>query len=226
VIIDVSTPGQYKEGHIKGSLFGDEQLLRAQPEEYLDSLGVDKSKKLILVCETGRKSRRIAETLLKTDYHNVYNLEGGKLDWARNGFNLISDRDRKADELVKPPFLQLDLTAEQLARFKSDRDKFIGELQEMGQAVGKKQIELIDLLAASTPDERAIKIKQEEIQHLQAATQDRVIVHLVQESSLLNPEQRTRFFQLVKARIESSVQAYPPFMRSSGWCRPVESSNE
>lgn len=138
----------------------------------------------------------------------------------------IFDRDRKADELVKPPFLQLDLTAEQLARFKSDKDKFIGELHEMGQAVGKKQIELIDLLAASPPDERAIKIKQEEIQQLQAATQDRVIDHLVQESSLLNPEQRTRFFQLVKKRIESSVQAYPPFMRSSGSCWPGEGSNE
>ena len=138
----------------------------------------------------------------------------------------IFNWDRKVDELMKPPFLQLDLTAEQLARFKSDRDKFIGELHEMGQAVGKKQIELIDLLAVSTPEERAIKMKQEEILRLQAATQDRVIAHWVQESSLLNPEQRTRFFQLVKARIENSVQAYPPFMRSSGCCRPEESRNE
>lgn len=138
----------------------------------------------------------------------------------------IFSRDRKADELMKPPFLQLDLTAEQLARFKSDRDEFIGELHEMGQAVGKKQIELIDLLAAPTPDERAIKTKQEEIQRLQAATQDRVIVHWIQESSLLNPSQRTRFFQLVKARIESSVQVYPPFIRSSGCCRQGESGNE
>ncbi len=138
----------------------------------------------------------------------------------------ILNRNRKADELMKPPFLQLDLTAEQLERFKSDRDKFIGQLHEMGQAVGKKQIELVDLLAAPTPDERAIKMKQEEIQRLQAATQDRVIEHLVQKSSLLSPEQRTRFFQLVKARIESSVQAYPPFMRPSGWCRPGEGSNE
>lgn len=133
---------------------------------------------------------------------------------------------RKADKLMEPPFLQLDLTAEQLARFKSDKDKFIGELREMGQVAGKKQIELVDLLAAPTPDQRAIKIKQEEIQHLQAATQDRVVAHWIQESSLLNPEQRTRFFQLVKERIESSVQAYPPFMRSSEWCRPEEASNE
>ena len=136
------------------------------------------------------------------------------------------NRDRQADELMKPPFLQLDLTAAQLARFKAARDKFIGELHEMGQAVAKKQVELIDLLAASTPDQGAIKMKQEEIQHLQTATQDRVIVHWVQESSRLNPEQRRRFFQLVKARIESSVQTHPPFLRSSGWCRPGASRND
>jgi len=137
----------------------------------------------------------------------------------------IFSRDGKADKLMKPPFLQLDLTAEQLARFKSERDKFIGDLREKAQAVGKKQMELIDLLAASTPDKLAIQMKQEEIQYLQAATQDRVIDHLVQESSILNPEQRTRFFQLVKARFKSSIQAYPPFMRSPG-CRLGEGSNE
>lgn len=135
----------------------------------------------------------------------------------------IFSRDGKAGKLMKPPFLQLDLTAEQLARFKSNRDKFMVELREMGQAVGKKQIELVDLLAASPSDERAIKTKQEEIQRLQVATQNRVIVHWIQESSLLNPKQRIRFFQLIKARIERSIQAYPPFMRSSGCCRARES---
>lgn len=95
VIIDISTPGQYKEGHIKGSLFGDGRSFRTRPEEYLNSLGVDKSKEIILVCETGHKSRRIAETLLKTGYHNVYNLAGGKLDWARSGYDLVVGEDKK-----------------------------------------------------------------------------------------------------------------------------------
>lgn len=138
----------------------------------------------------------------------------------------IFNRDKKADELMKPLFLQLNLTAEQLERFKSERENFIGELREMGQAVSKKQIELIDLLAVSPPDQRAITKKQEEIQRLQAATQDRVIVHLLQESSLLNPKQRSRFFQLVKARLETGVQTCPPFMRSFGQGRPGVSSNE
>ena len=138
----------------------------------------------------------------------------------------IFNRDRNAGELMKPLFLQLDLTADQLAQFKSHRDKFKKELREMRQTVGKKQLELIDLLAASPPDERAVKKKQEEIRRLQAAIQDRVINHLLQESAILNRKQRTRFFRLVKERIESRVQACPPLVRSSERCRPGEGDNE
>ena len=138
----------------------------------------------------------------------------------------VFNRDRSAGEHMKPLFLQLDLTAEQMARFKSHRDTFKKELREMRKTVGKKQLELIDLLAASPLDEQALNMKQEEIRHLQAAIQDRVINHLLQESALLNPEQHTRFFQLVKERIESRVQARPPFMRSSERCRPGEGDNE
>jgi Spy/CpxP family protein refolding chaperone len=113
-----------------------------------------------------------------------------------------------------PLFLQFDLTPDQLTRFKVERDKFRTLLQELGRAIKTKQIELIDLLGASLPDQQAIERKQEEIQRLQGAVQDRVIIHFLQASKLLTPEQRTRFYQLIKARIETSVQACPPWMRS------------
>jgi Spy/CpxP family protein refolding chaperone len=115
-----------------------------------------------------------------------------------------------------PLFLQLDLTPEQLTRFKAERDRFHAQIQELGLQIKTKQIELIDLLGATPNDQQAIQRKQEEIQRLQGAVQDRVIVHFLQESSHLSSEQRTRFFQLVKARIETSVQACPP------WMKPLE----
>jgi Spy/CpxP family protein refolding chaperone len=117
---------------------------------------------------------------------------------------------------IGPLFLQLDLTPEQLTRFKAERDRFHAQLQELGQAIKTKQIELIDLLGATPPDQQTIERKQEEIQHQQGEVQDRVIVHFLQESSLLNPEQRSRFFQLVKARIENNVQVCPPWMKPMG----------
>ncbi|HBZ53861.1 MAG TPA: hypothetical protein DEO88_00520 [Syntrophobacteraceae bacterium] len=115
-----------------------------------------------------------------------------------------------------PLYLQLDLTPEQLSRFKAERNRFHAQIQELGLKIKTKQIELIDLLEATSSDQQAVERKQEEIQHLQRAVQDRVIAHFLQESSHLSSEQRTLFFQLVKARIESSVQACPP------WMRPLE----
>ena len=121
--------------------------------------------------------------------------------------------DRKDDHLMKPLFLELDLTPEQLTRFKSERNKFHPYLQTLEQEIKKKQIELIEILSIDTPDQRAIEIKQKEIQELQAATQDRVIAHLMQVSTFLNPEQRTRFFRLIRERIEVSTSSCPPWTK-------------
>jgi Spy/CpxP family protein refolding chaperone len=125
-----------------------------------------------------------------------------------------------------PPFLQLDLTPDQLTGFKEERDRFHARLQELGQEIKVKQIELIDLLGAVPPDRQEIERKQEEIQRLQGVVQDRVIVHFLQASAFLTPEQRTLFFQLIKGRIETSVQVCPPWMRSFEQGRPGESKNE
>jgi Spy/CpxP family protein refolding chaperone len=125
-----------------------------------------------------------------------------------------------------PLFLQLDLTADQLPRFKAERDKFHTRLQELGQDIKSRQLEFIDLLGTTPPDQQAIKRKQEEIQRLQAAVQDRVIVHVLQESALLDPEQRTRFFQLIKTRTETNVQACPPWMSPSDRGQSGEGKHE
>jgi Spy/CpxP family protein refolding chaperone len=119
-----------------------------------------------------------------------------------------------------PLYLQLDLTPDQLRQFNAERERFHTQLQALGEEVKTKQFDLIDLLAAKLPDQPAIEKKQKEIQRIQMTVQDRVIVHFLQASSFLNPEQRTRFFQLIKGRIETSMQACPPWMRSDGHGQP------
>jgi Spy/CpxP family protein refolding chaperone len=113
----------------------------------------------------------------------------------------------------EPLFLQLDMTSDQLARFKAERDKFQAQLQEPGQEIKAKQTELIDLLGAAPPDIVAITKKQGEIQHLQGAFQARIVDHFLRASAILTPVQRTLFFELIKTRIEASAQACPPWMR-------------
>ena len=114
----------------------------------------------------------------------------------------------------EPVFLQLDLTTDQLAWFKAERDKFHAGLQDLGQEIKARQMELIDLLGASPPDQQGIVRKQEEVRRLQATVQDRVIVHFLHASAVLTPAQRDRFFQLIKARIETGAPACPPWMKS------------
>jgi Spy/CpxP family protein refolding chaperone len=115
-----------------------------------------------------------------------------------------------------PLFLELDLSTQQLEQFQVERNHFHARLQELGEEVKKKQMEFIDLLAIVPPDQRVIEAKQGEIRNLQTAVQDSVIRHVLHVTTFLTPEQRTRFFQLIKARIESSGQPCPP------WGKPFE----
>jgi Spy/CpxP family protein refolding chaperone len=124
-------------------------------------------------------------------------------------------RDRPEGPM-QPLFMELDLTPEQLTRFQADRERFRAQLQELGQEIKTKQMELVELLMALPSDQQAIEKTQDEIQRLQGAVQDRVITHFLEASAHLAPEQRVRFFQLVKQRIGTNVQVCPPWMKPLG----------
>jgi Spy/CpxP family protein refolding chaperone len=124
--------------------------------------------------------------------------------------------ERKDGNLMKPLYLELDLSTQQLAKFKSERDKFHPHMQALEQEIKRKQIELIEILSINSPDSQALESKQKEIQELQALAQDRVILHLLQAGTLLSPVQRARFFHLIRERIEASVSSCPPWTKPLG----------
>ncbi len=55
---------------------------------YLSQLPADKNAKIVLYCRSGRMSAIAAEELLKLGYTNIWNLEGGMLDWEQAGFEI------------------------------------------------------------------------------------------------------------------------------------------
>ena len=126
----------------------------------------------------------------------------------------------------QPVFLQLDLTPEQSQAFGAERDRFRVRLQEWGKEVKTLQIELIRLLEMAPPDHQSIERKQDEIQRVQKVVQDGVIDHVQLAGSLLSPEQRARFFRLIKARIDTSIQVCPPWMRPSDGKQTGEGKHE
>jgi len=142
--------------------------------------------------------------------------------YAAHRLSPLFDKEVRREDLGKPVSLELNLSTDQLTRFTAERDSFHARLQELGQQTKEKQVELIDLLAMSDTSQQAIEAKQEEIQELQTAVEERVIAHLLQESALLNPEQRVQFFTIIKERIEMGSALYLPWMKPQAGCWPVE----
>jgi len=89
VLIDVNPITDYKEGHIKGAIWGDFRYIRSSaPEPYLSKLGISKTDTIVLICEIGNKSAIAVPFLVKAGYSKVYSLEGGNIGWIRSGFKL------------------------------------------------------------------------------------------------------------------------------------------
>ena len=74
VIVDVRTPDQYKEGHIKDAI----NLPLETIEKDIASKVPKKDTKIVLYCNTGNRSGQAFEKLKKLGYTNVSNAQGVK----------------------------------------------------------------------------------------------------------------------------------------------------
>jgi len=77
-LVDVRRPNEYREGHIEGALnidFLEEDFARQMERQ------LDKNKPVMLYCRSGRRSAQAAEQLKALGFKQVYDLEGGFLEW-------------------------------------------------------------------------------------------------------------------------------------------------
>jgi len=81
-LLDVRTAGEFRNGHIKGSL----QANWNNEREFSDrTASLDKSKPVYVYCLSGGRSRAAAAWLVENGFKNVVNLEGGFNSWKRSG---------------------------------------------------------------------------------------------------------------------------------------------
>lgn len=76
IILDVRTPEEYKEEHIKGALLIPDYELESLAESNLP----DKDKKILVYCRSGNRSKSATKELIDMGYTNVYDF-GGIMNW-------------------------------------------------------------------------------------------------------------------------------------------------
>ena len=80
VIIDVRNYDEYQEEHIENSI--------NVPLNHINDIEMDKDTKIIVYCLSGVRSKQAAKTLVSLGYFNVYNIDGGIINW---GYELVSE---------------------------------------------------------------------------------------------------------------------------------------
>ena len=83
VLIDVREPLEYQMEHIKPAKNIPLSVICLEDI----NLPKNKSKKIVIQCRSGARSRAACEKIIKHDSSvTLYNLEGGILDWSQQGF--------------------------------------------------------------------------------------------------------------------------------------------
>ena len=81
-LIDVRTPREYGNGHLKDAL-----LINFMADDFADKAfkGLDKSKPVLIYCASGGRSAKSAKLYKEAGFTKVYNLLGGFRSWkAKN----------------------------------------------------------------------------------------------------------------------------------------------
>ena len=83
VIIDVRTGSEFASGYIDGAI--------NIPVDNISSINYPKDTVIIVYCASGMRSAKAAETLIDLGYTNVYNLDGGLINWGAELVEIVED---------------------------------------------------------------------------------------------------------------------------------------
>jgi rhodanese-related sulfurtransferase len=84
-LVDVRGPDEYRRAHIAGA--------EPMPLDALDlaALKGDGSRRLVLLCQSGARSRQAVEAVLAAGVPEVWQLKGGLAAWQRAGLPVVQD---------------------------------------------------------------------------------------------------------------------------------------
>ena len=87
VVLDVRTPGEFQEGHIKNAINVDFEGANFEGEV----TKLDKTKTYAVYCRSGRRSGLATEVMAKNGFNSIFKLNGGIIDWQAAGNPLVNN---------------------------------------------------------------------------------------------------------------------------------------
>lgn len=86
-ILDVRTPGEYKQLHIQGSNL----IPIGQLQARIGELEAHKHDDVFIYCATGNRSTVASRILADRGFKRIYNLRYGVFDWAKRGYPITKE---------------------------------------------------------------------------------------------------------------------------------------
>lgn len=77
ILIDVRTKQEYEEGHIEGAISLPSETIELTIQKEIS----EKETTIILYCQSGNRSKKVAQILIDKGYQNVYDL-GAMKNWS------------------------------------------------------------------------------------------------------------------------------------------------
>jgi len=85
LILDVRTPGEFKQGYIQGANLLPVQVI----QQHIKKLESHKDQDIFIYCATGNRSTVASRILIKSGFKKIYNLRYGISDWAKRGYPVV-----------------------------------------------------------------------------------------------------------------------------------------
>ena len=85
VTLDVRTPGEFAEGYIEGA-----RLIDFQSGNFENEIAtLDKNATYAVYCRSGNRSGQAVKAMKDAGFSNVFNMNGGVIEWANAGLPLV-----------------------------------------------------------------------------------------------------------------------------------------
>lgn len=85
VTLDVRTPGEFAEGYIQGA-----RLIDFQSGNFENEIAtLDKNATYAVYCRSGNRSGQAVKVMQDAGFTNVFNMNGGVIDWVNAGLPLV-----------------------------------------------------------------------------------------------------------------------------------------